>query len=166
MAHYERAPQSVVELASEILCEFETHKPLLDCRVKVDYIFAWCEKEGGVAIRYHGAQALGLCRRLSLKHRVMGRGDAEILVDGEWWMKASKAERRALLDHELHHIEVNTKKTDAAGRPVLRLRKHDVEIGWFKIVAERHGQHSIERMQARMMMDQHGQSFWPDLVGK
>ncbi len=33
------------------------------------------------------------------------------------------------------------------GRPQLKLRKHDVEVGWFKCVAERNGAASLERIQ-------------------
>lgn len=163
MATYNRCPPSVTELANEIMCEFETHRPLLDAKVRIDFIFAYAE-DGNVAIRHNGQQALGLCKRLPLKQRAMGRGDAEITLDAAWWALANKPARRALLDHELHHIEVDQAKRDDLGRPVLRLRKHDVQIGWFAIIAERHGDFSIERQQARDIYDRHGQAFWPHML--
>lgn len=61
---------------------------------------------------------------------------------------------------------VVTGDNDDLGRPKLKMRKHDVEIGWFKIIAERHGAHSIERQQAKIIFDTMGQSFWPGLVSQ
>lgn len=163
MATYNRCPPSVTEMANAILCDFETHKPLLDAKVRIDFIFAYAD-EGKAAIRHQGQAALGLCRRLPPKQRAMGRGDAEITLDAAWWELASMAERRALLDHELHHIQVKEGKRDDLGRPVLTLRKHDVQIGWFAIIAERHGDFSVERQQARDIYDRHGQAFWPQIL--
>lgn len=164
MPVYNRCPVAVAEMAAAILCEFATHKPLLDAKVRLDYVFAFPGKNGGDAIRFRGRKALGLCKKIPLKQRVMGRGDAEITLDGQWWEEASEAERRALLDHELHHIEIDELKRDDAGRPVIHLREHDFEVGWFSVIAQRHGGASQERQQARELFDRHGQAFWPELL--
>lgn len=163
-------------MAASILCEFETHKPVLDARVKIDYVFAYAKKgEDGEpvepAITYRGRPALGLCRKIKTKERVLGRGDAEITLDGDWWASHDEAEKRSLLDHELHHIEVETDSngkalTDDFTRPILHLRKHDVEVGWFSIIAARHGSHSVERQDAAVIMERFGQMLWPELLGK
>jgi hypothetical protein len=50
---------------------------------------------------------------------------------------------------------------DDLKRPKLKLRKHDVEVGWFAIVAGRHGSASLEIEQAKAVMDSYGQLFWP-----
>jgi hypothetical protein len=55
---------------------------------------------------------------------------------------------------------------DDLGRPKLRMRKHDINFGWFNQVAKRHGSASQERIQARMILDEAGQFYWPDLVQK
>jgi len=93
-----------------------------------------------------GVKALGICRKIPLKERALGRGDAEICLDGEWWKDAPEPEQRALLDHELHHIEVKiiegAMACDDLGRPLLKIRKHDYELGLFTIIAQRHGRHS------------------------
>lgn len=89
-----------------------------------------------------------------------GLGDAEILIDADWWEKANEAERKALLDHELQHF-AKTDKVDDLGRPKLKMRRHDVQVGWFKSVAERNGVSSQERLQAAQMMHEHQQVFWP-----
>lgn len=161
-------------MASAILAEFESHKPLVDAKVKIDFVFAFGDRddEGNLvsdALMLHGRKALSITRKLSLKDRVMGRGDAEISLDGDWWKEtASEEMQRALLDHELHHVALKITKGqlsfDSEGRPILRLRKHDVEVGWFAAIAERHGKHSVEQMQAKMIMDSVGQFFWPLLA--
>lgn len=174
MATYQRCGDDVKELASEILCEFESHRPLLDAKVMIDYVFAYPnldEQTGepiGEAIMHHGQKALGLCRKIPLKDRAMGRADAEITLDAGWWDDASPEERKALLDHELHHIAIKIGKVglekDDLGRPKIQLRKHDFQVGWFKDVAARHGNSSIERMQARQAMCDMGQYFWPEIA--
>lgn len=170
MATFQKCPIEVRELANEILCEFETHQPLLDAKVTVDFVFAYAEEDDngnkiGNALSKNGCKALGICRKIPLKDRALGRADAEISIDGDWWEDANSSERRALLDHELHHIAIKIDKRglvrDDLGRPVLQLRKHDYEFGWFKAIAARHGIFSLERQQANEMMQADGQYFWP-----
>lgn len=43
MATYKKCPEKIAEMANSILCEFETHQPLLDASVKVDFVFAFPE---------------------------------------------------------------------------------------------------------------------------
>lgn len=174
MSTYQRCPQSVPDMAAEILCKYVEHKSLLTGRVKIDYVFAYADEDEhgmkrGDAIRHHGVKALGLCRRIGLKDRALGRGDAEIMLDGDWWQKASEAEQRALLDHELHHLEVRMNQFgqiafDDLQRPKLNLRPHDFEFGWFAVIAQRHKEASQERKQAKTILDSAGQWLWPDLM--
>lgn len=174
MPTYQRADEELQKMAKSIILEFPTHKPLIDADVKIDFVFAYpkYDQNGepcGDAIRRHGCRALGLARKLSLKDRAMGRGDAEILIDAEWWKDANEEERRALLDHEIHHVAVKTNKKgailkDDLGRPQIGMRPHDFEFGWFKEIAVRHGENAQERIQAKLMMDNAGQYFWPGLM--
>lgn len=176
MPTFQKCPQAVLDLANELLCEFESHKPILTSRARIDYVFAFCDRDDhgqpkNHAIMHRGNRALGVCRKIKLKDRVLGRADAEITLDGDWWQLASVAEQRALLDHELHHICVETDSngkaiTDDFSRPKITMRRHDYEIGWFAVIAERHGAASQECVQAAMMLDKAGQFFWPSLVGK
>ena len=164
-------------MANEILCRWETHKPLLDARVKFDFVFAFAEVDDSgqrkeFAITHEGRQVFGEARKLKLKDRAMGRGDAEVTLDGDWWNdEATEDQKCALLDHEMHHIDLKTDKYgnaqfDDLKRPLLQLRKHDVEFGWFSIIAARHGAASFERMQAKRLAEQNGQFFWPEIYGK
>ncbi len=173
MSTFRKCPAAVADLAREILCAHETHTPLLDARLKIDFVFAYGDRDDndkliGDALKHHGVKALSICRNLALKDRAMGRGDAEISLDGDWWEdEATEAQQEALLDHELHHIEVRTKDgavlTDDLQRPLLRLRPHDFQFGWFKIIAARHQLSSQECIQARAIADDAGQLFWPFL---
>lgn len=176
MPTYEPADEQVKEMAYEILRKFESHAPLVKNEVKFDFVFAFpnVDENGeptGDAIKKHGHKALGLCRVINLKDRTMGRGDVEILLDAEWWdNEADEHQQAALLDHELHHAEVKMKdgqpKRDNLGRPLIKLRKHDVEIGWFDIIALRNGKHSQERIQAQSLADEVGQLYWPTMCGE
>lgn len=174
MPTFQRCDERVNAMADELLCEFATHQPLLDAKVKIDFVFAFpdYDEDSGEpindALRKNGCKALGICRKLALKDRALGRGDAEISLDGEWWRQSDNSERRALLDHELHHLDVKrnkdgTAQRDDLGRPILKLRPHDHEFGWFEVIAARHGVASQERIQARRIMEQSGQFYWPDL---
>jgi len=158
-------------MAEKILDEFISYKPIVEAKVKIDFLFAFAEvgedgESKGHALMKHGIRALGITRKLGIKDRVMGRGDAEVCLDGDWWKDATDARRRALLDHEMHHIEVKMDEEgvvipDDLKRPKLKLRKHDVEVGWFAVVAGRHGSNSLEIEQAKLVMDSYGQLFWP-----
>lgn len=173
MPTYQRADKAVEQLATEVLCEYPEHTPILNARVKIDYVFAFATVDDngvptGHALTKNGLRALGICRKVPLKDRAMGRGDVEIALDGDWWPTAALESRKALLDHELYHVEIredrhgNVQKDDL-NRPMIELRPHDFEVGWFAAVSARHGEFSIERQQAKNVMDIHHKAFWPQL---
>ena len=169
MATYQKCDKAVYDLAQQILAEFGTHTPVLEANVKIDLVFAFKtgDTSDACALKCHGARALGITRRISLKDRAQGRGDVEIALDGDWWMKTTVANRRALLDHELHHIQPDEDLRgfvlDDLNRPKITLRKHDFQFGWFNIIAERHGEASIERQQAAEILLTGGQYYWPEI---
>ena len=174
---YEPADDEVLEMVRDILKKFESHHPLIEAQVTIDVLMAYAEKDEetgeptGPALMLNGYSAQAIAKIVGYKERVKGCKDAEIRIDGDWWNDHPGYEERCgLIDHELNHFAVRVKDGaivhDVAGRPKLRMRKHDVQIGWFKIIAERHGNYSQERIQARAIMDRSGQSFWPDLCGE
>ena len=69
MSTYQKCDKSVSLMADEILHQFETHKPLLDAGVTVDFVFAYAdvdEETGtpvGHAIMHNGYPAGGVCQR-------------------------------------------------------------------------------------------------------
>lgn len=171
MSTYSKCPPEVRELAEKVLEQFPSYQPLLEAKVKIDFLFAYAEvgddgESKGHALTKYGVRCLGITRKIGLKDRVAGRGDAEILLDGDWWKDETDARRKALLDHEMYHLEVRTDQDgvvlrDDLKRPKLKLRKHDVDVGWFAEVAGRQGSSSIEIEQAKWVMDSYGQLFWP-----
>lgn len=171
MTIYEACDRTVNELAKSVLAKHKTHSPLLEAKVQIDYVFAHSDDpDKKPALKMRGHRILGKTRATSLKERTMGRGDAEIVLDGDWWKTASEFVREGLLDHELNHLEVKVKDSaydlDDQGRPKLKLRHHDIEVGWFVDVAERNGDFSVERLQAKNIMEISGQLFWPELCAE
>jgi hypothetical protein len=162
------------ELAGDVLAEYESHQPLIDHKVTIDFVFAYCDRDEdsgepiNFAITERNRRVFGITSIIPLKGRVKGLGDVEILIDGDWWHEATAAEQKALLDHELHHVSVKISKGviqyDSHGRPKIKLRPHDLEVGWFKVIAERHGSNSFEVKQAAAAFDAFGQAFWPELT--
>ncbi|MCL5098510.1 MAG: hypothetical protein M1608_13470 [Candidatus Omnitrophica bacterium] len=174
MPTFDKAGAEIMDLLWGV-CKYESHKPIREAGVKIDVVLAYADRDDkgqarGTALQKDGRRALGITRKLGLKDRAMGRGDAEITLDGDYWLEAGKEQQAALLDHELTHLVV---KMDQAGffrrdplkRPILGLRLHDIEVGWFVEVAKRHEGNSLERGQALMIMDSYGQYFWPEIVG-
>jgi hypothetical protein len=174
MPRFQPCPKEVENLAQSVLEKHESHRPLIDMKVSVAYLFAYgdTDEETGEplndALNHHGQKCLGICSITSKKDRALGQKDALIRLDGDWWAGVSEKEQEALLDHELHHLAIKTTKGavqfDDLGRPILKMRKHDFQVGWFKCIAERNGEHSQEQIQARLAFDMWGQSFWPQLT--
>jgi hypothetical protein len=169
MPSFQRCDPSVVALAAVLIGEFHEH---LQARgVAIDYLFAYADRDPktgeqkGDAITVRGRRSLGRASLNGPKERARGLGDALILLDGDWWQTVDDPERRAVLDHELTHFAVPEEVVrDKQGRPKLVLREHDVEVGWFREVARRHGSHSAERRQAAELIERDGQLFFPELV--
>lgn len=124
------------------------------------------EKDPG--LRLHGYRCGAIIKANSAKHRAQGLPDAEITIDHETWHNMEPAERDALIDHELEHLDVKrTKgaiKRDGSGRPVIKLRLHDWELGGFRVIAERHGKNAPEVRMAQAFATDYGQLLFPFAV--
>jgi hypothetical protein len=158
---YDPASPEVLALVADVIKEF--HPALLGARVHVE-VLTVTDDNGEHALMCGGYPALGVVRITTLKERAAGRGDAEIVIERDRYQDMTAAERRALIDHELYHLYVATDKhgtweIDACGRPELRMRKHDFQVGWFHEIAQRHGAASAEVQQARSLAALHGQTY-------
>lgn len=162
---YEECPREVREAMERVIDdtldehENQVFSDLDSAGVLIDLLFAY----NGV-LMHKGRAAAAVVRVTNLKERAAGRRDAEIIINKDWWEKANEKQRNAVLDHELWHLEVLTDihgdyRFDDLSRPKLRLRPHDMEIGWFHGVAKRHGIYSLEVQQARAFQDKHGQTY-------
>lgn len=166
--HYLRASVDVSKIVTSIIDEH--YKELRSARVTVEALTVHSDKEGVPALTLRGRPCGGIIRKTNTKERVAGRADAEIILAREYYQGLTDRQRRALLHHELHHLEVRHDKDDeikrdTAGRPVLALREHDFEVGWFHDIAALYGEDSGEVMQARTLLRQKGQTYF-DFDGK
>lgn len=163
---YKRAPEEVYKIARELI---EKHHPNTDkAGVKFDILFA--TSDSGHALKCHGWPANAVVRIVGPVERAKGAGDAEIRIDADIWESLTEAEQAALVDHELYHVmpvlddASGEWKRDAYDRPKLKMRPHDMQVGWFTEIANRHGESSMERKQAREIFAKDGQAFFPFLM--
>lgn len=166
MAHYDTAPQEVLDLINSTIEEF--YPELVEADVTVDAMMAYDEK-GGFPVKHGGYPALAMIKSTSLKNRVKGMADAEITIDAEAFKNMNKLQQKALIDHELCHLIVvrdkeGNIKTDDADRPKLRMRKHDHQMGWFREIAIRHKYNSPEVYQATLLWNEDAPIFFPKPV--
>ena len=134
------------------------HGGLRDAGVTVGVLlaFATTDRNGdpvGDALLLHGVPCAAIVRIVPYKLRVQELPDAEIVIDERRWEEMSPEERDALIDHELQHLELQVSRRrkdkgqvlrDDCGRPKLKMRKHDFELGGFHVTVQHHGVHSIE----------------------
>jgi len=128
------------------------HPDLVAADVRVNALMAW--SKAGDPVRLQGYPCAAVIRKNSVRDRIEGKADATITIDEERWENLDERGRVALIDHELYHLVPQVEgtdaegrriwKTDSAGRPVLKIRLHDWELGGFAEIAERHGNAAIE----------------------
>lgn len=150
------------------------HKEILDCKASIDILFATGEydEETGLympPLKLHGVTCAAIARIIPTKDRAAGRADLEITIDAIQYGHMEERQQLALLDHELTHFQTmldrksGEVKRDNIGRPRFKMRQHDHEVGWFVSVAERWKEDSQEVKQAKSMMDDCGQAYWPHI---
>lgn len=149
---YEAAKQDVTDMMREAADLW--HGNLVKAEVSITVLMAY--NEDGPAVKLHGYPCAATVKINSLKDRVEGKGDATITIDAREWEMLTDAERAALLDHELEHLELVMEKgsqtvwkVDDHGRPKLRMKLHDWQLGGFDSIAARHREHALEVQQFR-----------------
>lgn len=161
MATYEKAKQPLHVLLEAVRAAHHAER-LEGVTFAVLMVHAEVDSTGapkGFALKHHGMPAAAKVRIVSLRDRAHGLADVEIQIDGDRWPKWSKATQRAILDHELTHL-LRGKGEDDLGRPKLKIRDHDFQVGWFHEVAERHGKASVEVNQARVLATEYGKVYF------
>lgn len=134
--------------------------------VNVGALFVFDEEHSDPVLKHQGYPAAAVVRITSLRDRALGMADAIIVVDRSTWASLSMAQKDALIDHELYHLvqvvdeETNKPKGDSLGRPKLKMRQHDHQLGWFDEIAQRHGEASPEIRQARQLIEQTQQLYF------
>lgn len=160
---YSKAPAAVLKRVTALRKKY--HQELDKARVRLDILMVDTDAEDGSPLKHQGYPADGIARIICQRDRGAGRGDGEIQIDARRWKAMTAAEQDALLDHELQHFQVCKKDglvvNDGNGRPKLKMRKHDVQVGWFDIVAKRHGNASAEVQQATALIERAGEVYLP-----
>ena len=157
------APGEVRAVLEDVLAEY--HPELAEAGVTINLLFA-NSTGNGPAVKLHGYPCAAVVKINGLKARVEGVMDATITIDGDAWPDWSTGQRKALIDHELYHLELahdaktGNYKYDDAGRPKLKMRNHDWQMGGFDAIARRHGQAAFEVQAVRVLATERGQMFW------
>lgn len=157
----------------ELIEREELFKPL--ARTGATCSILWFRDEGPLMCK--GYPAAAMIRKTNDKERALGMDDAVMIIDFSIWEELTDDQQIALLAHELYHLEpiedggqfqpdpANAAKEvwipeyqfDEHRRPSITMRKHDIEVGWFLKIAEKFGSHSQEVIQAKGIVDKHGQ---------
>lgn len=160
---FDPAPDEVRDRVIALMKRF--HPDLELVQLRVDLLFASTDAEDAHAVTLGGYPCLAVVKIVGPKERAKGLGDAEIVIDRDAYEAMSDAQRDALLDHELYHLEIvrdklGRPKRDDYQRPKLKMRKHDFQFGWFAEIARRHQENAIEVQQARAFAVEQAQTFF------
>lgn len=141
----------------------EYHPQLKGVSIGALFVFG---DEPGQILEHQGYPSAAVIKPTSTKDRAAGLSDALLIVDRYAYEGFTDPQKMALVDHELYHLERvteddGTPKFDSNGRPKLSIRKHDRQFGWFDEVAHRHGDNSIEVMQAKSIIASTRQLYFP-----
>jgi hypothetical protein len=146
MGKRSNAPAAVVKLVKSVMAEHHPDLHLAKVEIDVQFVHAAKDKATGLpkspALKVHGVPALACVKILGEEERLGGGKDARITIDADRWDEHSDARRIAIIDHELEHIVIDDEadeSEDAAGRPKLKIRPHNVDLGLFWSICERHG---------------------------
>lgn len=126
-------PHKLYAMMNEIIVT--SHEHLKDARIALAFNLGWKADVDGRLV-------LGKCRKCSDLDREFKDYDFVILLNLGAMKEMSEEFRRALIDHELTHANVQLDKygepkTDERGRTLWRIRKHDIEE--FAEIVSRHG---------------------------
>jgi len=118
------------------------------------FVDAGIDEEGNPkpAIKHQGYPCAGIVKLTNAADRACGKPDFVIQLDHQVWSRTEEEGRTSLLDHEITHVEPDLDEegeyqVHSDGRPRLKMRRHDIEIGIFHEVIERHGAAAIDAVQ-------------------
>ncbi len=130
---FEDAPE-VEDIAGRLIRDHHAYLRQSDIRYLFRVADSWTKS---------GKEVYGQATVVSgaMRH-IAGDADAVVLVNARIWSDLSDAQREALVDHELTHLQPRTDadgdiQSHPDGRPILCTTSHDVEE--FAAVIKRHG---------------------------
>jgi hypothetical protein len=183
MAHYTDT-NALDPILNALIENDPDHYHLKKCGVMIAVLFFY--GNDGAPLKSAGYPCAAKIKITGGEARALGQKDAILTVDAATWDDLDASARVALVDHELHHLEpviegwkyatekkdgVTVNKVDASGnwikesatytyddyhRPKLKMRLHDIQVGWFVRCVEKWGKEALERKQADAMADGFG----------
>lgn len=146
---YEPCGTDVTDLIAEILKAHHQEVARYAPRISAIFVTRESKKLGHTsALKLRGFPVAAKTQITPLADRARGEADAKLTIDSYAWKSLPIPQRRALIDHELQHLELKaTKKgghTDDLGRPRLGIQTHDWELTGFQAVMERNGENALE----------------------
>lgn len=166
---YEKCGSDVEEIVARVAEKW--HPELIEHGVRIGCLYAFNASEDNDndgdasdehALKLNGYPAAAIVRKTNLRERASGLPDAQIVIDQKTWEDLTDEQHDALIDHELTHLELSRGddgrvKTDDRGRPKIKMRLHDFEIGGFREVASRHHEDALEVRALRNLAATDGQ---------
>lgn len=148
---YDDAPGEVESLLASLLSDKADLQELLAYEVSVKVLMVKDADEDNPqpVLQHGGYPALAVVKINNAAARRQGLADATIIIDDYTWGELSEEQQAAALHHELYHLMVTfdgdgNLQRDDMGRPKLKMRKHDFQIGGFHAIAKQHGMNAIE----------------------
>lgn len=138
---YEQADRHTREYIAEMM---RTRRPdLAAAKVTVSALMV------GGGLKHHGYASHAAIKVNSLKDRAEGKADCTIELDGDNYAEWKPQEKAAIVHHELLHLELvkdegGRVEKDDLGRPKLKIRLHDIEIGGFTEIIEQYRESAPE----------------------
>jgi hypothetical protein len=152
---YKDATTEERSMLEEVMSQY--HRALVNAGATVFLKFAFKERDEEEdepetsCLKVGGYPVAAKVKINSLDDRSEGKMDATITVDFVTWRELNNDRRKALLDHELSHLIPKYDgdgilQRDDLGRPKLQMRKHDIQLGIFLDVVDRHQQNAMDTM--------------------
>lgn len=168
---FAEADKETVAFVNQIL---ETEYPAIagmTSQIEIGVLFVSSDKPDKPALTHSGYPAAATIRVVSEEDRAAGGPDVILSIDHDRWEELNENERYALIHHELHHLDpVKLRPSidggsfcdvDNLGRPKIKLRRHDFEIGGFNTIVERHKDDCIEWQSIKKVHDRFHQRLLP-----
>ena len=151
---YQPADSETMAMLDAVIAEH--HPDIQEAHVSIAVLFVFAprgddDEPKGAALTLHGRPCDATIKITPIDLRALGVADAIMRIDGDRWERKSEDQQRALLDHEVTHLQVTigedearTVKSDVCDRPVLSMRQHDFFAEGFTDVMRRHGRMAPE----------------------
>lgn len=149
------AADDIVDQINAIWAERFPETRNIDPCPSLAVLMAVSDKDHKPALKHHGWPAAAIISIVPPEQRADGCADLRLKIDQAKWFRMTERQQEALIAHELLHVQVELEgsqsvnppivKTDDYGRPKVKLRPHDWEVGGFTAIVDWYGDDAIEK---------------------